>query len=81
MFFIKECKTKAGFTATPKKRLKLNMDFVRKNFEVLQDAGIVIVLKVDGEEVIVKEYGELTVKTTKDKKKIMSIAKKIYGVK
>ena len=79
-FTIEKCKKKAAYKAKPIKRCKLNITGIKKKFKVISDARIAIVVDVDGHEVIVQEYGELTFKEGKeeDKKKFKTIAEKIY---
>ena len=77
-FEIKECKTKSSFVAKPKKRISLNIKKITKKFEVIEDAGIIAVIRIDNEEIVVNNYGELIFKTNKDIEKIRKIAKEIY---
>lgn len=79
MYNIEYCKTKKGFEAKLEKRKNLDMDLLKKEFSVIADAGIVIVLGVDNEEIIVHDYGTLLFKACKDEKKAKRIAEKIYG--
>lgn len=78
-FKIDYCKSKAGYSAKLDRNRNMDFNKLKKNFNVVMDAGIVLVLKIDNEEIIVHKYGELIFKTLKDKKKIEKIAEKIYG--
>ena len=78
MFNLELCKTKAGYEATLAKPVSLDFDCLRKKYVVSADAGIILVLKVDAEEIIVHRYGKLIFKTLKDEKKIKKIATHIF---
>lgn len=77
-FSIELCKTKAGYEATLPKPTPLNVDALRKHYTVREDAGIILVIHVDDEDVIVHQYGKLIFKTLTDNKKITQLAMKIY---
>lgn len=79
-FIISECKTKSSFLAKPRKKIRLDIRKITKEFKTLQDAGIIAVIDVDGEEIIVHDYGELVFKTKTNVKEIRDIAQKIYGI-
>ncbi len=80
LFRLEFCKTKTALSAKPVKRLKLDTDSLKKKFEVLGDAGMVLALRVEGEEVVVHDYGEIFFKEEKNPDKAFLIAKKIYEV-
>ena len=76
-FTIEPCKTKAAYSAKPKK--KCSLDFSKlKDFNIVLETPIATVVKIEGEEIIVHKYGELKFKTLKDKEKIKKIAEKIF---
>lgn len=77
-FLIKECTTKSSYSTKPIKKIKLDFKMIKKEFKVVEDAGIIIILSVDGEELIVHDYGEIVFKKLKDTEKIRKIAEKIY---
>ena len=79
-YIIKPCKTKAAFSVKPSGKCKLNFEKLKEEFEVILDNPIALVLKVDGEEIVVHNYGELLFKTLKEVEKIKQIADKIYEV-
>ncbi len=78
-FEIKKCKKNAAYKVIPKKKVKLNLEKIKKSFEVMIDTPIALVIKRD-DEIIVKEYGELMFKTLTDIDKIRKIADEIYEV-
>ncbi len=80
MFNIEYCKTKKGFEAKLKKPKKLELNKIKKQFKVIGDAGITLVIKEENEEIIIQQYGSLLFKATKDKEKAEKIAKKIFKV-
>ena len=80
MYKIEYCKTKKGFEAKLDKRVKIDLETLKKEFKVVADAGIVIILEINNEEVIVHDYGTLLFKNCEDKKKAKEIAEKVYNV-
>ena len=78
-FSVEKCKTKAAISVKPVRRTKLDLGKIRKNFKVVLDTSLLLVIK-EGDEIIVHGYGDLLFKTWTDKDKITRIAKKIYEV-
>jgi len=74
---VRPCKTKASYIANHKS-LKPNLQVLKEKYEVVMDAGILIVLKTKGGEVIVQKYGELLFKTCTDEKLIKEVATDIF---
>ncbi len=79
MFEIKECKTKGGYTVKPLKNMHLDFTKIKKNFTVIFDSPIAIVIKEEEIEVVIHKYGELLVKKCKDTKKMEALARRIYA--
>ncbi len=79
-FVVSECKTKSAYTAKPKKKMLLDIRKITKNFETVEDAVIIAVIKIKDEEIIVHDYGELLFKTLTEVDRIKEIAKEIYKV-
>ncbi|MFH1063855.1 MAG: HesA/MoeB/ThiF family protein [Candidatus Woesearchaeota archaeon] len=82
-FTINECKAKKGFSVKPKRNLKMDLEGIKKKFDVKMDASILLVIDYEG-EIIVHGFGELLFKDLKDKERIQQIADEIYkagGVK
>lgn len=79
MFEIKECKTKAGYTVKPVKNIKLDFTKIKKNFKIIFDSPIALVIQEGNLEVVIHIYGELLVKNCKDTKKIETLARRIYA--
>lgn len=77
-FKVELCKTHAAMKTTLSKNGKLNLENIKKKFDTVLDTPILLVVKADGEEIIVHSYGELMFKTLKDEKRIEILAKKIY---
>ena len=56
-----------------------NIDFnLVKDFEIILDTPVLVVLKVDDEDIVLHKYGEIIVKSLKDEDKIIEIAKKVF---
>jgi len=77
-FDIKLCKTKGAYSVKLNKQVKLDFNLL-KDFEVVLETPILVVLKVDNEEIVVHRYGEIIFKTLKDEDKIIEIAKKVFN--
>jgi hypothetical protein len=85
MFTIEFCKTKKGYEAKPFQQVSLDLKRLLsvKEFTVITDAGIAIVGKISGEEVLIQSYGNILFKTldvenNSSKGKAKKIAEKIY---
>lgn len=79
-FTFGKCKTRAGFSAKLQQKGKLNLQKIKEQFEVLLETPILLVIREQGLEVIVHQYGELLFKNgTQEKFSLMEeIVKKIY---
>ncbi|MBR9691045.1 thiamine biosynthesis protein MoeB [Candidatus Woesearchaeota archaeon] len=77
-FSVSECNTKAAYSAKPKNNVKLDIKKIVSKYETVEDGKIIAVIRIDGEEIIVHNYGEILFKTLEDVKKIEEIAKDIY---
>ncbi|MBW3013895.1 hypothetical protein KY335_01485, partial [Candidatus Woesearchaeota archaeon] len=75
-------KTKAAFSSKPKKNISLNLKKIKERFkDVIIDTPILLVIKVEKEEIVVHNYGEILFKTCKDMDKMKRIADQIYSTK
>ncbi len=79
-FTLGKCKTKATYSAKLKQNGKINLDRIKKEFEVVLETPVLLVIKVEDIEIIVHGYGELLFKNCEDFEKMERIAEKIYGV-
>ncbi len=79
-FHVQKCKTRAGYSAKLVKQGKLDLSKLREKFDVVMDTPVLLVLSIDGIDVIVHGYGELLFKKCDDVKLAERIAEKIYGV-
>ncbi|HLC90803.1 MAG TPA: hypothetical protein VJI15_03465 [Candidatus Nanoarchaeia archaeon] len=77
-YTLAKCKTKASYSAKLVQKGKLNLDAIKKQFTVKVDTPILLVISVDGIEVIVHGYGELLFKNSTDVELLEKLAKKIY---
>lgn len=78
-FTLEKCKTKAAYSAKLKKQQHLDLLNIKKKFETVLETPILLVVLVDGVEVIVHGYGELLFKNCQDRTLMERIAEKIYG--
>ncbi len=81
-FTLEKCKTRAGYSAKLPSPRKLNLSCIKKEFEVLLETPILLVVKVEGLEIVVHGFGELLFKNSKeeDLEKMRKVAEKIYDL-
>lgn len=79
VFSLGKCKTRAGYSAKLKKKQKLELTEIKKQFEVILETPILLVVREEGLEIIVHGYGELLFKKGDDVSLMEKIAKKIYS--
>ena len=79
-FTIAKCKTKAAYAAKLKKQGRLDLAKIKEKFEVVLETPILVVVKVEGVEVVVHGYGELLFKNCEDVMLMKEIAEKIYQI-
>ncbi|HLD04346.1 MAG TPA: HesA/MoeB/ThiF family protein [Candidatus Nanoarchaeia archaeon] len=78
LFILHYCKTKAALEVKPLRQLNLDLEKIKESYTLVSDAGSILVVKVEGEEVIVHKQGVLMFKTLKDKEKAKELTEKIY---
>lgn len=78
MFNLAKCRTKAAYSAKLKRQGRLDLDKIKKEFEVVLETPILLVIKAEGVEIIVHGYGELLFKRCEDIEKMSRLAEKIY---
>ena len=78
-FNLEKCKTKAAYSTKLKKQQHLDLQKIKRKFETVLETPILLVLKVDGVEVVVHGYGELLFKKCDDVDLMRKIAEMIYG--
>ncbi len=79
-FSLGKCKTKATFSAKLTHPQKLNLDKIKKKFNVVLDTPILLVIHIRGVELIVHGYGELLFKNCEDMDLMNEIAREVYEV-
>lgn len=77
-FNIKLCKSKGAYSVRLNKRASIDFNLLR-DFEVVIETPVLMVLKVDGEEIVVHKYGEIIFKSLRDEERIIKIANKVFG--
>ncbi len=80
LFTVAKCKTKATYSAKLQKPQTLNLKSIQKQFDIILETPILLVIKVDHIEIIVHSYGELLFKSGEDMNWMEKTAKKIYEV-
>ena len=76
-FTVQKCKTRKGWSAKPKRNIKLNLNDIKKKFKVVLDTPILLVINYEG-EIVIHDYGELLFKDLKDEKRIKELSDEIY---
>ncbi len=81
-FTFGKCKTRAGYSAKLQKPGKLDLKKIKEKFETILETPILLVIKVEGLEIVVHGYGELLFKNgTAEQVELMEkVAEKVYGV-
>jgi len=79
-FTLEKCKTKAAYSAKLKKQSQLQLQKIKNKLEVVLETPILLVVKVEGVEVVVHGYGELLFKKCEDVELMRKIAEKIYSI-
>ena len=54
---------------------------MKEKYEVVLDTPILVVVKIEGKEIIVHNYGELIFKEREDEGEMRNIAEEIYRVR
>lgn len=78
-FTLEKCQTKATYSAKPKRKGKIDLNVIRKRFEIIVDTPFLVMVNVKGIEVIVHGYGELLFKKCDDADLMKKIAEEIYA--
>tara|TARA_Y100000310_G_C20359584_1_gene658323 strand:+ start:412 stop:687 length:276 start_codon:yes stop_codon:yes gene_type:complete len=79
LFSLSKCKTKATYSAKLKKQEKIDLNKIKKKYEVVLETPILLVIKIKDLEVIVHQYGELLFKRCEDLELMEELAKEIYS--
>ena len=77
-FTLAKCTTRAAYSAKPGRNVVLDLQSIRKQFPVVIDTPIVVVIREQGVEVVVHQYGELVFKRCDDMEKMKGIAERVY---
>ena len=79
-FSLAKCKTKAAYSTKLKQKGKLNLEKIRQKFEIVMVTPILLVIKVEGLEIIVHSHGELLFKKCENVELMEKIAEKVYAI-
>lgn len=77
-FNVEKCKTKAAYSAKLQQKGKLDLAKIKAHFDVILETPILLVIKVNGIEIIVHNYGELLFKKGDDVAWMRLVAARIY---
>jgi len=78
MFEVKKCKTKAAYSTKLTQQGQLDLSRIKSKFPTTFESPILLVINVDGYEIVVHKYGELLFKNGTDENKIRRIAEQVY---
>jgi len=79
-FILAKCKTKAAYSAKLKKQAKLDLNKIKKKFEVVLETPILLVIEVKNIEIVVHGFGELLFKKCDDENFMQKTAESIYKI-
>jgi len=74
---LKYCKVHDKMSAKPLRKMTLNLDLLKKQFKVLNENPL-LAINVDGEDVIVRDFGELFFSKETNKERLKGLTEKIY---
>ena len=77
-FILSKCKTKAAYSARLMTTTKLDLEKIKSEYKTIMETKILLVLNVEGIEIICHNYGELLFKNCDDMNKMEKIAVEIY---
>ncbi|MFH0701341.1 MAG: hypothetical protein V2A62_02810 [Candidatus Woesearchaeota archaeon] len=77
-FTLGKCKTRAAYSAKLQQKGKLDLLKIRKRYETILETPILLVIKVNGIEIVVHSHGELMFKECEDVVFMERTSKEIY---
>lgn len=77
-FTFGKCKTRAAYSAKLNQKGRLDLDRIKKKYETILVTPILVVIKVNGIEIIVHGHGELIFKSPEKKEWMENVAEEIY---
>lgn len=78
MYRIEICKSKTAYKIVPITKVRLDIEALKKAYPVKIDAGIALVIHVNGVDVTVHSFGEVQFTKMCAKNIVEKIAEKIY---
>ncbi len=79
-FSLGKCKTKAAYSAKLRQKGKLNLAKIKTKYGAVLETPILLVIKIDGVEIVVHSHGELMFKNCNDVSWMEKTAEEIYGI-
>ncbi len=79
-FSLGKCKTKAAYSAKLQQKGKLDLIKIKAKYGAILETPILLVVKIDGIEIVVHSHGELMFKNCADVRWMERTAEEIYGV-
>ncbi|MEK6938228.1 MAG: hypothetical protein AABX04_04245 [Nanoarchaeota archaeon] len=79
-FTLGKCKTRAAFSAKLQQKGKLDLLKIRKKYETILETPILLVIKVNGVEIVVHSHGELMFKECEDVEFMERTSREIYDL-
>lgn len=79
-FTLGKCKTKAAYSAKLRQKGKLDLSKIKQKYDTILDTPLLVVVKVNGIEIIVYSHGELMFKECEDVSWMEKTAQEIYAI-
>jgi hypothetical protein len=79
-FSLGKCKTKAAYSAKLQQKGKLNLTKIKAKYDAILETPILLVIKVNGTEIVVHSHGELMFKNCADVDWMEKVAEEIYTI-
>ncbi|MEK6845427.1 MAG: hypothetical protein AABY26_01600 [Nanoarchaeota archaeon] len=77
-FTLGKCKTKAAYSAKLRQKGKLDLGKIKQKYDIILDTPLLVVVKVNGIEIIVHSHGELLFKECEDVSWMENTSREIY---
>lgn len=79
-FSLGKCKSKAAYSTKLRQKGKLDLAKIKAKYDAILETPILLVIKIDGIEVVVHSHGELMFKNCSDVGWMEKKAEEVYKV-
>jgi len=77
-FVLKLCRVKQVMSAKPLVKMKLDLESLKKQFQTSSESNSEVEISVDGENIIVRDYGELFFSKETNEERLKGLTEKVY---